>query len=61
MQYTLAEAHLTPDQRSRKVASILARGVLRLRPAPSESSESRDALKRTQKGLDVSVKSRPHG
>lgn len=56
-------AHLTPDERRRRVAAILAKGVLRLRssgqlpqdvPGPDNSSESR------QKALEVSATSSPH-
>ena len=57
---------MTPDQRRREVAAILARGILRLRatrqvaPESAESGSCDDAPEPPQKGLEVSAASRPH-
>lgn len=59
MPYTPNEAHLTPDQRRREIAAILARGVLRLNQLPPESAGSAPSTM-PQKGLEVSATSRPH-
>lgn len=49
------DAHLTPDQRRREIAAILARGVLRLRHiAPN------DARDLPEKPLELFAPSRPH-
>jgi hypothetical protein len=48
------DSRLTPDQRRHEIASILARGILRLhrlaRPAPAE-----DAPEPAPKGLELSA------
>ena len=60
------DSRLTPDQRRREIASILARGILRLhrmaRPARGcvDSSPSEDAPEPAPKGLELSATSRPH-
>jgi len=57
---------LTPDQRRREVASILARGVLRLHsirhfaPEPAASGPCEDVPEPAQNGLEVSATPRPH-
>lgn len=57
---------LTPEQRRREIAAILARGVLRLHgtrqvaPKSGESESSDDEPVRSRKGLDVCATSRPH-
>ena len=59
-------ADLSPDERRREVAVILARGILRLHPthqAAPESAVSEDAQhapEDRQKDLEVSGPSRPH-
>ena len=60
-------AHLTPDERRRQVAAILARGVLRLCSSvqlPPESADSAPAAsnssKSRQKALEVSAPPSPH-
>jgi hypothetical protein len=59
-------ANLTPDQRRREIAAILARGILRLhsiRPLAPESATSgpcEDAPEIAENGLEVSATSRPH-
>ena len=56
---------LTPDQRRREIAALLARGILRLgnpRQLAPESTESRlteEALESVQNGLELSAMSRP--
>ena len=67
MMHSLDDStELTPDQRRREIASILARGILRLRfmrrvaPESTESGSSDDAAEPPQKGLDVRATSRPH-
>jgi hypothetical protein len=56
---------LTPEQRRKEVATILARGILRLgksRPQFPESTESRlteNSLETEQNGLELSATSRP--
>jgi hypothetical protein len=57
------DSRLTPDQRRREVASILARGVLRLRSLIEVSAESvpPDAEHApADNGLEVSAATRPH-
>ncbi len=61
-----APAKLSPDERRREVAAILAKGILRLHPncaVPAES-EASDAANHApvgrQKDLEVSGASRPH-
>lgn len=57
---------LTPDQRRREIAAILARGVLRLHgtrqvaPESAESGSCDDAAVPSRKRLDVCGTSRPH-
>ena len=47
--------HLTPDERRREIAAILARGVLRLsRVAPDDAPDP------PKKPLELSAPSRPH-
>jgi len=62
MPRSFDEPALTPDQRRREIARILAKGILRLhcmaRGAP-ESSQSKPATP-PDKGVDVSATSRPH-
>ncbi len=59
-------AELSPDERRRAIAVILAKGVLRLRPARPVAAESAvsdhadHASERRQKDLEVSAPSRPH-
>lgn len=54
-------ACLTPDQRRREVAAILAKGLLRLPQFPPESAESdASASDSTQKGLELSARPGPH-
>lgn len=59
-------AHLTPDERRRQVAAILARGVLRLRssghlpPHSAESTPADNSSKSRQKALEVSAPPSPH-
>ena len=67
MPYSLDDpANLSPDQRRREVAAILARGILRLHPAGQVASESAapeaadHPLEPPQKDLEVSRTSRPH-
>ena len=50
---------ITPDQRRRKIASILAKGVLWLGHIPQRSPESVPELQH-QKPLDVPNTTRPH-
>lgn len=59
--------HLTPEQRRREIAAILAKGVLRLRSAaqisPSSAPESRTAEKGAetlQNALELSATLSPH-
>ena len=56
---------LTPDQRRREIASLLARGILRLqslaRPDTASVSEADDASESVQRGLEMSAPIRPHG
>ena len=54
---------LTPDQRRREVAAILARGVLRLhcmRPVDPPPEPAGDAPERAESSLEVSAAPRPH-
>ena len=57
---------LTPDQRRREVASILAKGVFHLHsmaPAalePADSGPGDDAPEPQESGLEVSATTRPH-
>lgn len=60
-------AHLTPEQRRREIAAILAKGVLRLRSVaqirPGSAPESRSPKKGTEtlrKALELSATSSPH-
>jgi hypothetical protein len=59
-------ADLTPEQRRREIAVILARGILRLQSTRQLAQESApcgppdDAPDPLQKGLEVSATSRPH-
>ena len=55
---------LTPDQRLRETARILARGVLRLRASEHAHGSliaPEDAPDPPQEGVDVSATTRPHG
>jgi hypothetical protein len=60
------DSRLTPDQRRREIASILARGILRLhsmaRTAQNSagSGAAEHAPEPTQKALEVSAQLRPH-
>ncbi len=60
-------AAMTPDQRRREIAAILARGVLRLFtrtrsiPAAGESSAPQDSSEFFENCLDSSTTSSPHG
>jgi len=54
------EPEPTPEQRRREIASILARGLLRLRRDPPESAACNAAEPR-QKALEVCAPARPHG
>ena len=60
------EADLTPDERLREVAAILARGVLRLRPGvdvPADPDDSRPPEKLSESRrncLEGVATSRPH-
>ena len=67
MRYMLEDpAEMTPDQRRREVAAILARGVLRLRQCVQNSAisgESRmpeKASKSCRDSLDEGAKTSPH-
>jgi hypothetical protein len=57
---------LTPDQRRREIAAVLARGVLRLhgmhQPAPESAplEPPEHSPESAQNGLEVSAPSRPH-
>ena len=57
---------LTPDQRRREIAAILAEGILRLRclrkvaPESADSAYLADAAEPPEKGLDACATSRPH-
>ncbi len=59
------DLRLSPDERRREIAALLARGVLRLgnsRSQASDSSESglsEEALESQQNGLELSLASRP--
>jgi hypothetical protein len=59
-------AYLTPDERRRQVAAILARGVLRLRSSgrlpsnPAASAPADLSSKSRQKALEVSAHTSPH-
>ena len=59
-------AEMTPDQRRREVAAILARGVLRLRRCVQAASDSREScaskkvLEFGQDCLDEFATSSPH-
>lgn len=59
-------AHLTPDERRRQVAAILAKGVLRLcssaqqLPDPDQSAPADNSSKSRQKALEVSAPPSPH-
>ncbi len=60
------DSRLTPDQRRREIAIILARGILRLhgiaRPThvSTESTAVEHSPEPAQKDLEVSPTSRPH-
>ena len=60
------DSRLTPDQRRREIAAILARGILRLRriagtaPDSAESGPPEPAPEPAQKALELSAPSRPH-
>lgn len=60
------DSRLTPEQRRHEIATILARGILRLprtaRPARgcADSAPSEDAPEPAPKGLELSATSRPH-
>ena len=65
MLHSPDDSHLTPDQRRHEVASILARGILRLRTLvrierDSADSPTGDALEPPQSSLDMPATSRPH-
>ena len=67
MRYMLEDpAEITPDQRRREIAAILARGVLRLRQCAQDSAisgESRTPEKASESGrdcLDEGAKTSPH-
>jgi len=57
---------LTPDQRRREIAAILAEGILRLRrvrqvaPESADSACPADATEPPKRGLDPCATSRPH-
>jgi hypothetical protein len=57
---------LSPDQRRREIAAILAEGILRLRCVREVAPESADspcpdaASEAPEKGLDACATSRPH-
>lgn len=59
-------ADMTPPQRRREIAAILARGVLRLRQAAQASPGSRPSrtpgipAKQRQNGLDEGARTSPH-
>ena len=57
-----ADSSLTPDQRRHEIASLLARGVLRLQRAALAAPEAADpgAPEPTQKDLEVWAPPRPH-
>ena len=58
------DLRLSPDERRREIAALLARGILRLgksRPPMSDASESglsEEALKTDQNGLELPATSR---
>ncbi len=61
MPYLPDDRDLTPEQRRREIASILARGVLRLCSVlPAEPEAPKPAPSPPQKDLEVSDLSRPH-
>ena len=59
-------ATMTPSQRRREIAAILAKGVLRLRQAAQASHGSRSSRtpknpsKQRQNGLDEGAETSPH-
>ncbi len=59
-------AAMTPAQRRREIAAILARGVLRLRnpaqtsPGLGSSRTAEESAESREKGLDVGPTTRPH-
>jgi len=67
VSYLPDDPPLTPDQRRREIARMLARGVLRLRsmaqgePASAGSDPSDDQIAPSQEGVDVCATTRPHG
>jgi hypothetical protein len=66
MPHSPDDTHLPPDQRRRKIASILAKGVLRLHRTARTARNSADpdaaehAPVPAPKDLEVSATSRPH-
>ena len=66
MSYSPDDPHMTPAQRRREIATILARGILRLHTAGQPASESAvsdrpyDAQDGLQKALEVFATSRLH-
>jgi hypothetical protein len=63
------EADLSPDERRREIAAILAAGILRLTPRPQAMPERADSAAQngterlsdsSQKGLDLSAAQSPH-
>ena len=52
--------NLTPDQRRREVAAILARGVLRLHCIQVAPERAADAPEPAESRLEVSAAPRPH-
>ena len=52
------DAHLTPDERRREIAAILAAGILRLRTCPESAPE--ELSDSAQKPLDLSAPGSPH-
>jgi hypothetical protein len=66
MPHSSDAPHLTPEQRRREIAAILAKGILRLHTAGPRASESAvsdrpdDAPEPLEKGLELSAPSRPY-
>jgi hypothetical protein len=66
MPHSPDDSRLTPDQRRREIASILARGILRLHSMARTAPDSADpdtvehAAEHAQKALEVSATPRPH-
>ncbi len=64
MPYVPDDLPLTPDQRRREIARILARGVLRLSAlahAPEVAPTPEAPADSPQEGVDVCAATRPHG